>query len=284
MRRWLVMRVAVAPAHLATHVEHIKAAGQSPRTVKARIEVISSLSRTLEAPLPHATTEQLVGWLARPGLSRATRANYRMHIRAYYRWLSSAGLILADPSDRLPSVRVPLPPPRTVPNGVLAHILSRARQPYRTYYVLAAYGGLRCGEIAILDTGDVTVEAILVRGKGDKVRYVDTHPLVWGEIDRLPRGPVFHLWDGSPVEALAAKMSRRCNEMLDRVGAKQITMHMLRHWFAATMYRQTGNLEAVRELLGHISISTTQRYMFVSSEERRSAVRSLPAVAAQPSG
>lgn len=275
------MRVAVAtPVHLATHAEYLRAAGQSPRTITARVDVITRLARHLGTPLPLATTQHLAAFLAHPSWTRATRAAYRYHIRGYFGWLHLTGVIDIDPSRTLAVVRVPKPPPRPITDGVLKQILTRAKDPYQRYYLLAAYAGLRCQEIATLTTYQVNADLIKVLGKGDKTRYVDTHPVVWESVSRLPPGPVFHLWSpDTPVEYLATKMSRASNDRLMRLGFRDVSMHMLRHWFGTTAYRLTHDLRAVQELLGHTSIASTQRYTKVSSEERRLVVRALPTVA-----
>lgn len=242
--------------------------------------MITRLSRCLETPLLTVTTEQLAAWLATPGWSRSTRSTYRFHIRAYYGWLAGAGVLADNPAAALPKVRVPLQPPRPVTNEMLALILSRAKAPYRLYFLLAAYAGLRCQEIAMLRTEDITEEAITVRfGKGDQARQVETHPLIWAAVSLTPPGRILHLEIEYPPERAAAKMSALGFHYLARIGAKGASMHRLRHWFATNAYRQSHNLRAVQELLGHRSVATTQRYTQVSSEERRLAVWALPAVA-----
>lgn len=271
---------------LRNHIERLHAAGQSRRTTMARERVISRMARDIRVPLTGATRQHLTSWLARPGWSRATRSIYRYHIQAYYLDLVDCGRLRRkdNPAGALVAVRVPKLAPRPVPDEVLGQILHRARNPYRLYFVLAAFGGLRCAEIAALHTDDVTADVIRVYGKGDKVRLVDTHPLIWSEISAMPRGPVWHLYHDDPVE-MAHKVSERCSMYLTRLGFKDVTMHRLRHTFATRLLRPArfggagAHIMVVKELLGHESVATTERYCLVGGEERRLAVRALPAVA-----
>ena len=242
------------------------------------MDIIARLARDLRRPLTTATTEQLAAWLARPRWSRATRSTYRYHIQAYYAWLADVADLPVNPAGKLLRVRVPQRPPRPVSVQVLAEILARARNPYRRYILLASHEGLRCGEIAVLRTEHMTRELITVRGKGDKVRYVDTHPLVWAEICRMPPGRIWHLPHHHP-DWVAHAVSNYCSVYLTKLGFEDVTMHMFRAYFATEVYRRTGNLRVVQELLGHASVATTQRYTSVSDEERRLAVHALPAVA-----
>jgi integrase/recombinase XerC len=265
--------------YLTEHVERLRAAGQSPKTIEARIAVITRFSVSLGSDPSHATTQQLATWLARSGWSRGTRQIYRYHLRAYYGWLAAAGLIPADPSEPLLRIRAPHGPPRPVTDAVLSEILARARDPYLRYFVLAAYAGLRCQEVVTLEREDVDQDRLLVRGKGDKVRLVPTHPLVWQHIGGLPLGPIYHLGPYAPHVA-AHKLSCHASQVLTRLGHQQVTMHRLRHWFGSRTYQLTRNLRATQELLGHSSVATTQRYTQVSDEERRLAVNALPATLA----
>lgn len=268
-----------APVHLATHVEHLRAAGQSPRTIEARIAVITRLSASLGSDPSHATTQQLARWLARPGWSRSTRAIYRYHLAAYCRWVRVTGLAETDPAAALGRIRAPVGPPRPVPTQVLAQIMARARPPYLVYFALAAYAGLRCQEIATLEREDVTVEQIEVRsGKGGRGRLVPTHEVIWRLVEPMPAGPLFHLVGYAPHVA-AHKLSMYGARVLAKLGASGVTMHQLRHWFGSETFRRSKNLRATQELLGHASVATTQRYTQVTDEERRQAVQALPAVA-----
>lgn len=271
---------ARAPAHLAVHVEHLQAAGQSPRTIQARIRVIRALSAYLGTDPSAATPQQLASWLARPGLARATRAVYRFHLQTWYRWLVDEGYAELDPSARLRKVRAPKGPPRPPAGAVVAEIIRRAVPPYLVYFTLAAYAGLRCQEIATLRREDVDQDVLTIHGKGGKQRLIPTHELVWRHVQALPPGPILHLGRRYEPHVAAHKVSMYSSRALTKLGFPDVTMHRLRHWFGTETFRRTRNIRATQELLGHASVATTERYTEVSSEERRLAIQALPTVAA----
>lgn len=274
---------AISPADvrdLDAHVERMHAAGQSRKTIDARVGVVTRLARDLHKRLRRVRTPTLVTWLARPGWSRNTRSIYRYHIQAYYAWMHETRRIRRNPAAELPLVKVPRQLPKPVPAAIVTDVLARARDPYRRYILIALFGGLRCAEIATLHTSDVTEDYITVRGKGDKVRLVDTHPLVWDSISSLPPGPVWHLWHPDPVTR-AHRLSNRCATYVARLGYRGMSMHRWRHTFATNLLLPVelggagADILVVKELLGHESVATTEGYTLVSGIERRRAVRAL---------
>lgn len=241
--------------------------------------MIRAISAYLGTDPTAVTTNRLASWLARPGLSRATRSIYLFHLQTWCRWMCATGFAEHDPAADLPRIRVPKGPPRPVPWPVIGQILDRSKSPYRTYFALASFDGLRCMEIVTLYREDITEQSMLVHGKGDKVREVPTHPYVWQLVEPLPAGAVFHLGPYEPHVA-AHKLSMYGSRVLTKLGFRGVTMHRLRHTFATETYRRSRNIRAVQHLLGHASVATTERYTEVSDEERRLAVNALPAVAA----
>lgn len=270
--------------HLAAHIRHLQAAARSPATISARVDVILRARWEVGVPLATATTQQLATWLARPGWSRSTRSIYRYHVRAYLSWMYEAGLCDRDPSHGLAQVRLPKRLPKPITDETLAEILAKAKEPFRTYILIAAYGGLRCAEIAALDRDDITQQAMTVLGKGGKVRIVPTHPKIWEAVRKRPSGPIFHV-AGVPPDLAGRVMSRTCCNYLIRLGYRGVSMHRFRHTFATRMLRaeeQGGagaNIRIVQRLLGHASLQSTEVYTAVTDEELRIAVQKLPAVA-----
>ncbi len=135
------------------------------------------------------------------------------------------------------------------------------RPRMRLWLCLAAYGGLRCHEIAGLAVEDIDLEddptmLRLRTTKGDKPRGVALAGATLEALAavELPRtGPAF---PGLTARVVSAKI----NAFLDRCGI-DATAHQLRHWFGTEVYRGTRDLRLVQELLGHADISTTAGYV-----------------------
>jgi len=70
-------------------------------------------------------------------------------------------------------------------------------------------------------------------------------------------------------------ISRAFNGACKRAGIKKLKFHDLRHTFGSRLVRNGANLNLVRELMGHASIVTTQRYLHSGTDEKRHAIESL---------
>lgn len=258
------------------HFDALRAAGRSEQTILARRNVLRMLQRDLGRPAAEATRAEIEAWLARPYWSRSTKSTYRFHLRGFFDWLVDTGQLEVDPTARLGRVRVPKPPPKPVTDEVLADMLARSHEPYRLWFLLAAYAGLRCGEIAVLRREDITADTLRVTGKGDKTRIIDTHPLIWEAVRDLPRGMVCHYGTVyQHVHQASHAISQRVREHLQRLGVPGVSMHQLRHSFATRLLRAGVDLRVIQTLMGHASIATTERYLAVSSDQRRAAIHAL---------
>jgi integrase/recombinase XerC len=139
--------------------------------------------------------------------------------------------------------------------------------------------GLRVSELAALDLGDVDLSELVVRvlGKGNKERIVPFGGKAaaalrrWldgsGELrakGKAPDAMFLNLRGGRLTDRSVARiLDRRLREAA--IHAK-LSPHSLRHSFATHMLGSGADLRAIQELLGHASLSTTQRYTHVSTE------------------
>lgn len=171
-------------------------------------------------------------------------------------------------------------PPRPVSATTafdLINLAEEASQPWigaRDVAVLTLlYGcGLRISEALSLTGKDSPLPRTLrILGKGQKTRLVPTLPAARDAvadyvrlcpIPMSPDGPLFRGARGGPLKArlIQAAMAK----LRGRLGLPEsATPHALRHAFATHLLQAGGDLRAIQELLGHASLSTTQRYMDV---------------------
>ena len=227
-------------------------------------------------------------WLAaraNGGASRGTRARGLSVVRGFYRWLARAGLADNPAVTALKTPRLPRPVPKalgaeeardlldTAP--VLAHADWIGKRDLAVLTLLYG-GGLRLGEALSLSRREAPVagqEALTVTGKGGKDRMVPLLPVVIEAVqDYLaacpfeldPEGPLFL---GARGKALGARqVQARVAELRVLLGLPETaTPHALRHSFATHLLAGGGDLRAIQELLGHASLSTTQRYTDVDA-------------------
>lgn len=257
------------------HCAHVTAGGLSDNTINSRRAQLRRMDAELPMGLEEATVEELGEWLARPGWSRETRRTYFNHMKAFYDWATDPRRPHIDwnPAASMTRPKAPKGMPKPVTDDELFDVLTSART-WEVAFLLAAYGGLRCCELATIERRDINQHTITITGKGGKVRVVPTHPLIWAAVRDLPRG---HL-----VAGTAGQISKSARDHFDRTGMPAVTMHRLRHWFATTALAAGADLLTVSLLMGHASTQTTRVYCEISDKQRRTAILALPVLTSAP--
>lgn len=263
---------------LAAYEAYLRVAS-SPRTVQSRIEFLARAdTELLPYGLDEANADELADLLGSSGWSDWTRRTYFNHLNGYYQWAVRRHELTYNPCSDLAAP----PPGESVPDPVTDHELAQALllspdQPWRLAVLLAAYAGLRAGEIASIRRENITEERVhVIRGKGRKSRYVPTGAHLWDEVRDRPAGPLVHSPRGFALTAHSLSTCQRLHWR--RIGMPQVHLHRFRHWFGTALLRNGADLRTVQELMGHESILTTQGYTKVVSEQRERAIRSLPAI------
>ena len=233
-------------------------------------------------------TADFRAWLAkraRDGLAKSSTARAMSTVRGFFRRLERRDLV-SNPAVR--AVRTPKLPQSTPKplseqgtREVMANVGAMAKEPWiakrDAAVLLLLYGcGLRIGEALGLTRGrlkDMAKGAMTVRGKGNKDRMVPVLPIV-AEASRdylavCPyaggdNDPMFLGARGKVLDpAIVQKEMRAVRRALSL--PETATPHALRHSFATHLLGNGGDLRTIQELLGHASLSTTQRYTAVDS-------------------
>ena len=270
---------------IADYERHLRRLDRSPNTIATYIRTLRQADRELPCGLAAACTEELEDWLfstspAKRGggeRGKTTRSHYVRILKGFGRWATNPKRprLDFDATAELPLIAPPKGKPKPTREEVLTLLLERGAEPHRTWFLLAAYGGLRCCEIARLDREDVTEERIWLHGKGEKERFVPTHELIWAAVKDLPPGPVARDADGRRLTE--SQVSHRGNHRIRRIAGPGVTsMHKLRHRFGTQSYDGTRDLVAVQELLGHSDPGTTRRYVEMNRDRMAAAVAGLP--------
>ncbi len=138
------------------------------------------------------------------------------------------------------------------------------------------YGcGLRISEALNLNVGDIdSNDFVRIRGKGNKERIVPVLPQIKDAINAYLKECPYHLKNGEPLflgargERLSPRIIQRQLQKI-RAGLglpENLTPHALRHSFATHLLAEGTDLRSIQELLGHASLSTTQRYTDINIE------------------
>lgn len=213
------------------------------------------------------------------GVQRAVAA-----LRSFFRHLERSGVASSAAVQAVRSPKMPHTLPRPLGERDALRVMTEAGDNRRkwiaarnTALITLLYGtGLRISEALSLRRSDVPLaDRITVIGKGRKERVVPVIDAVRDAtaayvrvcpFDAGKNGPLFISIKGAAMTAREAQ--RIMQDLRSRLGLPpSATPHALRHSFATHLLQNGGDLRAVQELLGHASLSTTQKYTEV--EERR---------------
>jgi integrase/recombinase XerC len=210
------------------------------------------------------------------GLSKTTAGRRLATVRSFFKFLYREGYIKANPAKLVSNPKPPKLLPRFLsidevfalvenPNGI-GFLLARDRSVLELLYS----SGLRVSEISGLNVDDLNIKEglVKVRGKGKKERIV---PVGSKAIDSIKSYMLERMLMKSGSEALF--LNRRGTRLSDR-GMRRIVIkyaqisgvnrrigpHTLRHTFATHLLQGGADLRVLQELLGHSSLSTTQKY------------------------
>jgi integrase/recombinase XerC len=269
----------------------------SPRTVEAYRDgvaaFLSFLERHLGAPatieaLEDATAADLRAYLAfrrsgeRP-LSPASIAQALSAIRSFYRFLDRRMGVANEQILRVrgPRVRPSAPRPVSEPQArdLIALASAGGREPWTSLRDAAVltllWGcGLRISEaLALLGSDAPLSETLRVTGKGGKTRLVPVLPVVAHAVESYLAAAPFTPAPGEPLFRAnrgGALRPRQVQAMIQifrsELGLPETaTPHALRHAFATHLLGAGADLRSIQELLGHASLSTTQKYAAVDS-------------------
>lgn len=247
---------------------HCRAAGLAASTIGLRrYYLLWRLAAVCPDPWA-VTTADLLDLIGTLDLAPESRKSMRQAYRQFYGWAAAEGLVDVDPAAKLPSIRVPAGRPRPAPPAELCRAIDVASPREVAWLLLAALAGLRRAEIATLRVDDVQADSLRIRGKGGRVRVVPLHPDL--EAILRPQMPATgYVFDGPESGHVTVEwVGRRLAQLL---GGKY-SAHTLRHAAASAWYAVDRDILAVRDLLGHASVATTQRYCATPADAARRAV------------
>lgn len=236
------------------------------------------------------TIREYLGVLHRRQLSRRTVARRLSALRAFFRFLQKEDLVGANPAARVSTPRLPRTLPSRLDVGQMRALLeapdpaTRDGARDRALLEMLYATGARVSELVGMDLADLRMDEGLVRirGKGRKEREVPFGGAArealwsWMEVRSLVLAGARE-GAGSP-EALFLNLrggrlsARSVRRVLDRnlmkaALALHVSPHALRHSFATHLLDAGADLRLIQELLGHASLSTTQKYTHVSVEQ-----------------
>jgi len=261
----------------------------SPNTIRAYGEDLeqftSHLRRELgKEPRPEdadpLAIRSFLAELHRRGLARSSAARKLAGLRTFFRYLCREGRLETNPARLLATPRQDKRIPAVLDEGEVEALVDMpgdalAAVRGRAILELLYATGMRCAELVSLDAGDVDLGARMARvvGKGRKERVV-----LFGERAGEALGAWLAARRGLRARTDALFLNARGGRLTDRsvrslvarrvaqtAIARRCSPHTLRHSFATHLLTRGADLRAIQELLGHASLSTTQRYTHVDT-------------------
>jgi integrase/recombinase XerC len=283
-------------------LRHLRERNASAHTIKAYTGDLDNFAAYLGPrmgshgwkTIDHIAIRGFLSHLYDKGLSKISVARALAAVRSLYRWLGQEGVVEQNPAKLVSTPRLPKKLPRvptieemnSVLDGKMPEVASFPERDRLMFELL--YGcGIRNSELVGINLDDISLsnEAILIRGKGKKERYV---PFGGSALAALS---VYLPWrqqllatlrntrkttmpaKGMPALLVNQRGGRLTTRSVGRIVKRiavakglspEVHPHTLRHAFGTHMLEEGADLRAIQELLGHERLATTQRYTQLS--------------------
>lgn len=274
---------------VADFLRHLRERNASPHTIKAYTGDLTNFAAFTGSrawkQIDHIAIRGFLSRLYEKGLSKTSVARSLAAVRSLYRWLATEGVVDQNPAKLVATPKLPKKLPR-VPtieemNSVLdGQMPETAAFPQRDRLMLELlYGcGIRNSELTGINCDDIrlSAEAILIRGKGKKERYVpfgDSVKVALAAYLPTRQATLAEARKNTPALLINQRGGRLTTRSVGRIIKKiavakglspDVHPHTLRHAFGTHMLEEGADLRAIQELLGHERLATTQRYTQLS--------------------
>ncbi len=253
--------------------------GVSVHTIRAYRKDLDEFSENVKTVPDKIDMMDVRGFIAEQigkGLNKITVSRRLSSIRSFFKFLHREGYIKSNPAKLVSNPKVPKLLPRFLSVDDVFSLIEKPEGmgfiPARDRAILELLysSGLRVAELSGINTDDINIRESLVkiRGKGNKERIV---PVGSKAIDALKSYTIERILLKSKDNALF--LNRLGTRLTDR-GVRRIVVkyakalsiqgrigpHTLRHTFASHLLQAGADLRVIQELLGHSSLSTTQKY------------------------
>lgn len=218
------------------------------------------------------------------GIQSTSVARKLSTIRTFYRWLEKFHNIKNESIYIVSTPKLKETLPKAVDNldikkiiDIISHNFSGWIYQRNIALIMLMYGcGLRISEalnLTLKDWKSISENTMIITGKGNKQRMILLLPIVIQSVENYLNNIPYILSDndlifkgqkgGNLSSTVVQKTIRNIRKVLNL--DEYVTPHSFRHSFATELLQCGGDLRTIQELLGHESLSTTQRYTKVDS-------------------
>jgi integrase/recombinase XerC len=279
-------------AHVDAFLRHLqRERNASPHTVRAySIDLAQLLTHVREElgkdgeprDVDHLMVRSFLARLHESGVKKVSASRKLASVRTFFRYLCREGVLERNPARVILSPRLERRIPSHLEEAEVEALLDApadddASKRAQALLEMLYATGVRCAEIVGMDRGEVDLDARVVRvlGKGRKERIVPFGTRARDALIRyLPiRQAAQPASDALFVTARGARLTDRAvrrilaGRLKEIALGKRVTPHTLRHSFATHLLQRGADLRSIQELLGHASLSTTQRYTHLNTRQ-----------------
>jgi integrase/recombinase XerC len=243
---------------------------------------------------------EYMGWQAGSGLQRISIARKLAAVKVFFAFLTQNKYIPVNPATTIKTPKYKRQLPEFLSVELMEQLMdlpaantfdgTRDRAMLELFYA----AGIRRGELIALKLEDIFFDENVIRviGKGEKERIVPIGAYAQeslkqylkyrSQLNPVNIPEVFLLKSGKPIYPMA--VHRIINKYLQKIAdIKKKSPHVLRHSFATHLMNQGADIRAVKDLLGHANLSTTQIYTHTSIDHLKSIyARAHPSGSAKP--
>lgn len=282
---------------LESYLSSLRQSGGSEKTIIAYrrdcrqfLRFVAAEGRKFPGEVDYRFLRQYTAYIAGFDYQKASIGRKLSAVRGLFRFCRSEGMIGASPADSLSSPKLPRKLPVVLRPAEVESFLKAidTGSPLglrdRAIFEMLYGCGLRSEEAVglKLDSIDFEQEEVTVTGKGNKTRVVPVGEMaIYAVREYLEKGrpelaaagegktgALFLSARGNPLGT--SDIRRRTTKYVRKAAvATGTSSHVFRHCFATHLLEGGADLRAVQELLGHASVSSTQRYTHVSGAHLR---------------
>lgn len=212
------------------------------------------------------------------GIKKTSLQTYSRAIKTFLNWINNKGLVSGD-IGKLTLIKAEVPNIVPLSDAEVQVLLNCFDNSYlgirnKLIVLLMVDSGLRRGEVVSLKTKNINLinKTMLITGKGNKERivpfgeetkrYIRRYSGMTNEYEEY----FFQKNDGDPITNNTIKMFFQ--DLKVDSGIHRLYPHLLRHTFATNYILYGGDVEELRILLGHTSITMTQKYVHLAAQQR----------------
>lgn len=246
---------------------------KSPRTLANYQHALKKFQEHTQKPPETASKADILGYLNKlmdNGLDRSTVKTVRAQLSAFYSWMVLEKYLVENPMARVGKVLADKKLPVYLTLEEIKAMIEVAPVVHRrcpTMIRILYLTGVRVSELVHIRKKDLELDSaqLNVFGKGAKERAVMIPGWFVAELEEYSKT----LADNEYLFSISTTTVERDIRKIGSLASipKKVTPHKLRHSFATHMAQNNANLEAIRKLLGHTSLTTTQQYMHLANKD-----------------